>query len=330
LDIASRDSQQPATALLNGPAISVGQTGTCAEDGVRILQVERIGEAWTDQALPVELIVRREPPADASAVPPPADAGPALPVPVHGAATPINGGYSFNEAPELASGATYSDTLLTGENRYYRVPVQWGQRLSYLLTPTGQASPPLNGSAYANVEVANPVRDVVTPVSLGKPWLIPFSEAIDGSTSYPARYTNRDTADGKKYALDGDYYLHLTANFPSLDGTSAQPFLITLVVSGDVEAGPVYQPDATAQITTPPALQSSSPASAGTTPARSSDAALTGASSPTAAPVADAGSAASSWIYLAVGLLVAAVVLLVLLRRHRATDHTGHTGPPGT
>jgi Ca-activated chloride channel family protein len=332
IGLASKDTQEPVTALLNGAVIDApGQAAECKSDGVRILQVERIGEAWTDQQLPVELIVRREPPADASAVPPPATAGPALPVPVHGAATPINGGYSFNEAPELASGATYSDSLLTGENRYYRVPVQWGQRLSYLLTPAGRASPTLTGAAYANVEIINPVRDVVTPILLGKPWFSEQSESIEGSTSYPARYTNRETYDRNKYALDGDYYLHLKANISSLDGTSSQPFLLTVVVSGDVEVGPVYQPETTTgPVTSRAGSSASATVSPATTSAAPSSAGPTSSGVPTevtTAQTADASAAGTGWILLIVGLLVAAVVVLVVvLRRNRSTGTPA--GPP--
>ena len=43
-----------------------------------------------------------------------------LPAPVHGPPTALTGGSSFNDAPELTSGTTYADTLVTGESRYYR------------------------------------------------------------------------------------------------------------------------------------------------------------------------------------------------------------------
>jgi len=212
--------------------------------------------------------------------------------------------------------------------------VQWGQRLSFLLTPAGQASPTLTGSAYAEVEIANPVRDVVTPTMLGKPWFVEQSESIDGSTSYPARYTNREKLDSNKYALDGDYYLHLKANVSSLDGTSSQPFLLTVVVSGDVEAGPVYQPETTTGPVTSPAA-SSATASPATTLAAPSSAGATSAGAPgtpaetaaTTAQSADAGPAGTGWIFLIVGLLVAATVVLVwVLRRHRSSG--SRAGPP--
>ena len=336
IDVAMKEIQQPVTGLLNGPAIDgPGQVDKCKEDGIRILQVERIGEAWTDQALPVELIVRREPPTDASAVPPPASAGPALPSPTHGTASAIDGGNSFNEAPELVSGATYSDSLATGENRYYRVPVQWGQRLSYLVTPTGHASPVLQGSAYARVEVANPVRDVVTPLSIGQPWFVSGSQEIAGSTPYPARYTNRDIVESSKYSLDGDYYVRLSANVSSLDDASVQDFLITVVVSGDVEPGPVYRPDAgdTAQS----AGASSSAGTIGPVSTGSVSAVTVSSAQPNVgaattvssdqAAASDPGTAGRYWIYLIAALvIVAAIALTLVLRRNRSTDLP--TGPP--
>ena len=81
-------------------------------------------------------------PADDSAVPPAAAKQDGAAAPTHGSSpVAIAGGASFNDAPEIASGTTYTDTIVTGENRYFRIPLQWGQRFTYLLTPTGPAQP---------------------------------------------------------------------------------------------------------------------------------------------------------------------------------------------
>ena len=49
------------------------------------------------------------------------------PVALQGAGTPIIGGASFESAPELAPGTTYSDTLRPREQLIYKVKVGFGQ-----------------------------------------------------------------------------------------------------------------------------------------------------------------------------------------------------------
>ena len=63
--------------------------------------------------------------------------------------------------------------------------------------------------------------------------------SLTASTVYPARYTNRSVLGSREYSLDGDYYLRLS--IPLTDKPSSEGYLLTVVVSGDVEAGPVYQ-----------------------------------------------------------------------------------------
>ena len=156
----------------------------------------RVGNAWADQPLQVEIVVRMEPPADADALLPQASKGAPLPTPTHGTPAAITGGNSFNDAPRLTSGATYSDTIVTGQSRYYRVPLQWGQRLTYLISEVGPASPPLGPSGSSVfVRMYNPVRVTITDFSNsnGRGW---FADSVSehpfsASTPYPVRYTNR-------------------------------------------------------------------------------------------------------------------------------------------
>ena len=75
----------------------------------------------------------------------------------------LTGGTGFNDAPRLTSGVTYQDTIATGESRFYRVPQQWGQRFSYLITEVGPAQPPLGVvGSIVWVDLFNPVRADIT------------------------------------------------------------------------------------------------------------------------------------------------------------------------
>ena len=240
------------TAMRQSPRCSPGEIGgegypkACPQQGALIVKIQRIGQAYAGQEMPIEIVVRREPPADDSAVPPAAAKQDGAAAPTHGGSpVAIAGGASFNDAPEIASGTTYTDTIVTGENRYFRIPLQWGQRFTYLLSPTGPAQPELFPGAIAWMDVFNPVRDGVSMTRFDTSGEIWFSndppDPFTASTPYPVRYTNREVGDSRGFSLDGDYYLRLSANL-SDEEPSTTGYLLTVVVSGDPETGPVYQP----------------------------------------------------------------------------------------
>jgi Ca-activated chloride channel family protein len=320
------------TAVVDGPTFGSPQGRTCPTEGVAILKVARIGQAWADQPVSVEIVVRMEPPADASGVLPPATKGAVLPAPTHGTPTALTGGNSFNDAPRLTSGTTYADTLTTGESRYYRVPLHWGQRFTYLITEVGPAQPALDANgAIVWVDVFNPVRAEVTRLvdTDGRGW---FTRTVDdkpfsSSTEYLARYTNRAGGESREFSLDGDYFLRVNAN-RNEDQTSSTAFLITVVVSGDVEPGPVYLAAGTMPTSggsTPPSTRASTSAASDSvsgsvsgsgTPADATG--LTAQGTPAESPV-------PGWIWALGGALVATAVavLVVLFSRRRAAGGRG-------
>src|SRR6478752_9011929 len=141
VEVVNPDQKHAVTTVVAQDIGGTRYRKNCPQQGVLILQVQRLGMAYLGHEVPIEIAVRSEPAADPSAVPPPAEKGAEPAPPTHGAATPITGGDSFNNAPEISSGATYSDTVVTGDSRYFRVPLQWGQRFSYLITPDGNPHP---------------------------------------------------------------------------------------------------------------------------------------------------------------------------------------------
>ena len=285
---------RPSTTVLSGPTVGgPSYSSRCNTEGVQILKVERFGDLLTDRPMTMEIVVRIEPPADASGVPAAFEGtAPALATPVHGTPTPISGGSSFNDAADLISGSTYADTLSTGQSRYYKFPVAWGQRFSYTLSQVGTSTPQVSGYAISWVDVFNPVREGidVTGPDNGEQWFgSQPGDPFIGSSTAPARYTNRGSGP-RNYELDGSYYLRLDADLA--DESSTAQFLITVVVSGDVEPGPVYQPagvltattgGATSGPTSSPSSSSSSSSSPSSS-APSSSAVTTGTTgSPTTA-----------------------------------------------
>ena len=334
VEVVNPDRRQAVTTVITEDIGGVKYGKKCPQQGVLILQIQRLGTAYQGREVPIEIAIRSEPAADSSSVPPPAEkAAEELPVPVHGAATPISGGDSFNNAPEITSGTTYSDTVVTGDLRYFRIPLQWGQRFSYLLTPDGSPQPKLSPGAYASVDVFNPVRQSIemTDHDIGGEFWFNSGppNSFSAATIYPARYTNRLVYDSAQYSLNGDYYLRLM--IPFTDKPSSEGYLLTVNVVGEVEAGPVYRTGdaaATASASTAGTVSSeaqsaSAGSSEGATDSAASSSGGSGGSGPTTDSAASASSSSASgasiWLYVAIGLLIllaAATVLLVLSRRH--------------
>jgi hypothetical protein len=169
----------------------------------------------------------------------------------------------------------------------------------------------------------NPVRVTITDFlnSNGWGWFADSASEhpFNASTPYPVRYTNRTGNDQDGFALDGDYYLRVEANRHD-DEPSSTSYLITVVVSGDVEAGPVYQAFGSAG--TAPSMTTSTPATTSATDtSAASSATTTSASNPAATPTGQAtpitGPAVPVWVWAVVGILAVAAVAALLIARSR-------------
>jgi len=343
VEVVNSDRRQAVTTVIAEDIGGAKYGKNCPQQGVLILQIQRLGTGYQGREAAIEIAIRSEPAADPSTVPPPAEKAEELSAPVHGTATPISGGDSFNNAPEITSGTTYSDTVVTGDLRYFRVPLQWGQRFSYLLTPDGNPQPKLSPGAYASVAVFNPVRQSIAMTNHdigGEFWFNSGPpNSFSASTVYPARYTNRLVYGSAQYSLDGDYYLRLM--IPFTDKSSSEGYLLTVTVSGDVEAGPVYQ---VGDVPATPSAGStagsgSASADAGATGSAASSSSGTGSSPISGGTVSAAGgvdeatndagiSGNSMWLFVAIGLLIllaVVTVLLVLVLRRRRSVPSSHS-----
>jgi len=108
-----------------------------------------------------------------------------------------------------------------------------------------------------------------------------------------------------------------------------------VVVSGEVETGPLYQPEATTPVSTagsssPTPGTPVAPASSAIAPAPSQSGDAVGANTANAADGAVNDSGIPSWVYLAIALVVIAAValLVVIVRRSRAMRPQGGDPPP--
>jgi len=321
--VANRDRNEAVTAVLAREIGASGYPKACPQQGAMIVKIQRIGTAYVGQELPMEIVIRREPPADDSAVPPPAAKQDGAAAPTHGSPVALAGGTSFNDAPEITSGTTYTDTVVTGDNKYFRIPLQWGQRFTYLLSPTGPAQPELFPGSIAWIDVFNPVRDGVSMTrydSSGEIWFKNGSaDPFTASTPYPVRYTNREESDSRGYSLDGDYYLRLSANL-NVKEPSTTAYLLTVVVSGDSEPGPVYLPSGS--IPTSGSATSITSSASSTNPTSGS---VTSSSSEPTTVVAISGTGQTTsspvngllWALLGAGVVLVIGLCVWLIKRRR-------------
>ncbi len=300
------------TVAQGGKSIS---SSKCQDrSGQFVLRVVRTGTAFPERTLPAEITIRVEPAGDATGLPVPAtteseDVSPTA----DRAPTTIDGGSSFDNAP-LLSGGTYRDTVVSGEARYYRVHLDFGQRLTYRVGLPGVRATSAADSMRLQAHIASPVRALLsqTGYNYNTTYYGNRAVVVHGSGAYPARYTNRFSSSVRvrDYAVAGDYYLWLDTSF--VTGTQYQlPLTLTVQVVGSKEAGPVYgrtgptitAPSTTASTTTAATTSSSSSAGGGV---------VKGKGSPTSGgtPV---------WLPLAgiAALLAIAAAAVVAVRRRR-------------
>ncbi|WP_405804593.1 hypothetical protein [Streptomyces sp. NBC_01187] len=251
---AGGDTAYPLTASA-ARLIGDENSESCREKGPYLVRLERDeGSGSGPGSWPVELSLKKEPGLKGS-IPAPypgtedeTDDNNKRPTPPSGTAKSAKGGTGFNDARALDSGV-WKDRLQPGETRYYRVPVDWGQRL-YARTevPNSPAEEGTISSTYISkgfrMNVYNPARDALYDENF---------QSYDGDGakfdrySNPVRYENRfaDEASGTRFA--GWYYIAVTAGpemaepFPK--GT---PVTVRVAVKGKAKKGPAYDGDAVA------------------------------------------------------------------------------------
>ncbi|MCF2528705.1 vWA domain-containing protein [Yinghuangia soli] len=238
-----------ATATM--PTGAQAPSGTCGGGGRFLIQVDNLENMVTagrSTAVPMEITVLIAPEVrNSQALPaawtpgdtPKAEAKSPAP-------TAVSGGGSYGDAPLLGEGV-FTDTARPGEEIYYRVRLDWGQRLVYRLDLAGlpaaeQAG--LGGKTLANTGPLSPVRNWALLPRGGDDWReytgAPLS--FDSATA-PVRHRNLESGQPSIAAasLPGDYFIWLQIDPEKTDPALAVPFTLTVDVVGDPEGAPQYR-----------------------------------------------------------------------------------------
>ena len=246
-DIGVFGKVSPQTAVLALAPVGEKWSDSCAAGQEVYLKVRRLGDAYRLDQLPMEIAFRAEPPVSSPGPAAAAERSPALPPPAEADPAPVEAGFSFNDAPELAPG-TYSDEIVPGETRYFKVRLGWGQRLSYRITVPAAGLRIQSAAIYT--KMASPLRAQLDHArGVARDYQLiggDEDQTISGSTEAPVRYANRDSTEGRMdlVSVDGDYYLVLDATYPIGEKNPfTMPYRVTLAVDGAVEPGPTYVTD---------------------------------------------------------------------------------------
>lgn len=230
----------------------IGADDECQTAGPYLFSVEREGPATSDPARwPLEIRYMSEPglkggPRALPASPGEDPADEETPAPVtSGEKRRAHGGTGFNDAGALAKGV-WNDRVRPGETRFYRVPVDWGQRLNASVElGSGSSTAEYPPTVYDGFGVTayNPARgrfddDVFVSYT-------PDESAQAAVYTPSVDYTRRfDYSDGTP-CVAGWHYLAVTVS-PQLSKffKSTAPLTLRVDVTGKAEAGPEYAGDA--------------------------------------------------------------------------------------
>lgn len=216
----------------------------CQKAGPYYLVVSRGGSATSGpDTWPIELNYLDEPPLKGTT---PAQPGQgtwstATPAPRTGTTKrTAKGGTGFNDAGSVATGV-WKDRIRPGETRFYRVPVDWGQRLNLSAElPNSSSAASAFVADVLGLGVYNPARGAVGADNFvsyaGKP---AAAQTFTAPVDYGNRFNSTDSVSAMRFP--GWYYLEV-----SLHPNAAQYFpkgaelTLRVDVLGAAKAGPSY------------------------------------------------------------------------------------------
>ena len=242
-NFASSEYPDPATAT----RLVISDEEGCDPKEWRIA-VNRGGSAY-EPTLPVEILVGNEPIVRGE------EAGPEDPhegasfeqdkVAIRpGEPKPVEGANSYSAATTIEPG-TYSDNIVAGETRYYKIDVPWGQRpVAMVEFDRKQARDPLNGM----LEIATPWREIKSNFDF-ESLKEDKNTKLDHQRAYYAYYRNR-VGDGypqafkKDSAFAGDWYVMVTLDGREDNGmvSEEETYTLTVALDGEEVSGPEWRP----------------------------------------------------------------------------------------
>ncbi len=157
-----------------------------------------------------------------------------------GEAKPVNGGNNAAQAPGVKSGDTISDTIVPGEQKFYKIPVEWGQR-PVIAARTGNSE--RDNADSMGVALLNPFE---VSVAHGTMHFYRDSEDLNLTTDRPVEYNNRESnVGGRPVANAGYYYATVRmANYRPDEEVSGidQPFQLAFLLDNKLTKGPDWRP----------------------------------------------------------------------------------------
>ncbi|MFE7096043.1 hypothetical protein [Streptomyces erythrochromogenes] len=220
----------------------------CAPAGVYYAKVTRTSAKSSDQSSwPLELKVQREPGRGPGA-PTTAPSGwptgaPSLP---GTEAVGRAGGTGFNDARALGAGV-WRDEMRPGQTRWYRVPLDWGQRLGLgaELSAAKRTKDFTSASGGLSVTLYSPVRSQVSGKGVSYDGV---QAGVTLEKTPPVDYGNRFSGDRETQPVSvaGWYYVAVTMGAKVADFTEDAvpvPLTLRLEVTGTPAKGPAYKED---------------------------------------------------------------------------------------
>jgi hypothetical protein len=233
----------------------MGVNDECQKAGPYLFSVERESPATSDPARwPLEIRYMSEPglkggPGKAPSAPGDDSAtGEETPAPVTAGETrKAHGGNGFSDAGAVSEGV-WKDRIRPGETRFYRVPVDWGQRLNSAVELGSAASPgeyPPTIYDGLGVTAYNPARGQFDGASFVS--YSPDKSAQAGVYTPPVHFGSRFSFSGNDPCVAGWHYLAVRVS-PQLAKyfKSTAPLTLRIDVIGKAGKGPEYAGNAEA------------------------------------------------------------------------------------
>lgn len=222
--------------------------GKCGSAGRYVVEVNNNDSTDRTGPAPLELVVVIEPALSGTdGLPEPyveeSDKSPTPDVPATATAD-VTGSGGIGDAPIVETGS-YNDILRPGEEVFYRIPVDWGQRLSYQINLpklNAETDTQLGSGTWVDSDVFNPVRQTATQTESGNGAYFSGDPASVNGSSAPVRYRNRASDDNAiaKTSLSGYYYIGVHMDASVEDPYFELPITLQVEVQGKTGGEPEY------------------------------------------------------------------------------------------
>lgn len=220
-----------------------------------ITRVNPVGNAAgfrKDEPLDIEFTVALEPdstPPSRAARPTAPSQEEILPAVEPSNPTQLAGGGSFNDAPQLTSAQTISDSVVAGEKRYFRIPASYGQNVAFNLTAKGTPEK----AKYFGIAFFNALRERPMVASLDN-WTngmtayakfgVKDGDLVTGNLRHSIdpvfRVTHAFQEERRALGVGGDIYAVVYRNFEAGTGDEELPFELTMSAVGNATTGPEF------------------------------------------------------------------------------------------